>query len=193
VTYSPNQTQKRIKVYLMSDNIIPQLPKAPLSRRVAAFSIDALVVWFLSAIISNNWFTFILFFMVLWIITRVLVVYKNYGQSIGHYALDMKVLDTRYQRNPGILDLSKREGILALSGALAMLGISNLTSGNAAVLLLIMPLFLDFTVALVDIERYQQAFHDRIAQTIVVGTMRGYSLDIKVKWLVDEAKRYVRR
>ncbi|NES76166.1 MULTISPECIES: RDD family protein [Okeania] len=177
----------------MSDNIIPQLPKAPLSRRVAAFSIDALVVWFLSAIISNNWFTFILFFMVLWIITRVLVVYKNYGQSIGHYALDMKVLDTRYQRNPGILDLSKREGILALSGALAMLGISNLTSGNAAVLLLIMPLFLDFTVALVDIERYQQAFHDRIAQTIVVGTMRGYSLDIKVKWLVDEAKRYVRR
>ncbi|NEP38316.1 MAG: RDD family protein [Okeania sp. SIO2G4] len=177
----------------MSDNIIPQLPKAPLSRRVAAFSIDALVVWFLSAIISNNWFTFILFFMVLWIITRVLVVYKNYGQSIGHYALDMKVLDTRYQRNPGILDLSKREGILALSGALAMLGISNLTSGNAAVLLLIMPLFLDFTVALVDIERYQQAFHDRIAQTIVVGTMRGYSLDIKVKRLVDEAKRYVRR
>ncbi|NEP87101.1 MAG: RDD family protein [Okeania sp. SIO2C2] len=177
----------------MSDNIIPQLPKAPLSRRVAAFSIDALVVWFLSAIISNNWFTFILFFMVLWIITRVLVVYKNYGQSIGHYALDMKVLDTRYQRNPGILELSKREGILALSGALAMLGISNLTSGNAAVLLLIMPLFLDFTVALVDIERYQQAFHDRIAQTIVVGTMRGYSLDIKVKWLVDEAKRYVRR
>ncbi|NEQ71756.1 MAG: RDD family protein [Okeania sp. SIO2C9] len=177
----------------MSDNIIPQLPKAPLSRRVAAFSIDAVVVWFLSAIISNNWFTFILFFMVLWIITRVLVVYKNYGQSIGHYALDMKVLDTRYQRNPGILELSKREGILALSGALAMLGISNLTSGNAAVLLLIMPLFLDFTVALVDIERYQQAFHDRIAQTIVVGTMRGYSLDIKVKWLVDEAKRYVRR
>ncbi|NET25142.1 RDD family protein [Okeania sp. SIO1I7] len=177
----------------MNDNIIPQLPKAPLSRRVAAFSIDAVVVWFLSAIISNNWFTFILFFMILWIIARVLVVHKNYGQSIGHYALDMKVLDTRYQRNPGILELSKREGILALSGALAMLGISNLTSGNAAVLLLIMPLFLDFTVALVDIERYQQAFHDRIAQTIVVGTMRGYSLDIKVKWLVDEAKRYVRR
>ncbi|NET17487.1 MAG: RDD family protein [Okeania sp. SIO1H6] len=177
----------------MSDNIIPQLPKAPLSRRVAAFSIDAVVVWFLSAIISNNWLTFILFFMVLWIITRVLVVHKNHGQSIGHYALDMKVLDTRYQRNPGILELSKREGILALSGALAMLGITHLTSGNAAVLLLIMPLFLDFTVALVDIERYQQAFHDRIAQTIVVGTMRGYSLDIKVKWLVDEAKRYVRR
>jgi hypothetical protein len=105
----------------------------------------------------------------------------------------MKVLDTRYQRTPGILELSKREGLLAFAGSLAMIGMSNLTSGNASVLLLIMPLFLDFTVALVDIERYQQAFHDRVAQTIVVGSMRGYSLDIKLKFLVDEAKRYVRR
>lgn len=177
----------------MSNDIIPLLPKAPLSRRVAAFSIDAVGVWFLSAIISNNWFTFILFFMVLWIAIRVLMVYKNQGQSLGRWALDMKVLDTRYQRTPGILELSKREGLLALAGSLAMIGISNLTSGNAAVLLLIMPLFLDFTVALVDIERYQQAFHDRVAQTIVVGSMRGYSLDIKLKFLVDEAKRYVRR
>ncbi|MGD1806288.1 RDD family protein [Dapis sp. BLCC M126] len=177
----------------MSDDIIPQLPKAPLSRRTAAFSIDAGVVWFISAIISNNWFTFILFFVVLWIAIRVLMVYKNQGQSIGHFALDMKVLDTRYQRTPGILELSKREGILALAGSFAMLGVSNLTSGNAAVLLLIMPLFLDFTVALVDIERYQQAFHDRISQTIVVGTMRGYSLDIKLRWLLDEAKRYMRK
>ena len=175
----------------MSHHIIPQLPKTPLSRRALAFSIDAGVVWFLSAIISNNWFTFILFFVVFWIAIRVVMVYKNQGQSIGHFALDMKVLDSKYQRAPDILELSKREGILALAGSLAMLGMSNLTSGNAAVLLLIMPLFLDFTVALVDIERYQQAFHDRISHTIVVGTMRGYSLDIKLRWLLDEAKRYM--
>ncbi|MGB3512193.1 MAG: RDD family protein [Microcoleaceae cyanobacterium] len=177
----------------MSSEIIPQLPKAPLSRRVAAFCIDAIGVWFLSSIISNNWFTFIVFFILLWIAIRVLIVYKNGGQSLGRWALDMKVLDPKYQRTPEILELSKREGLLALAGALAMLGVSNLTSGNAAVLLLIIPLLLDFTVALVDIERYQQAFHDRVAHTIVVGSMRGYSLDIKVKWLLDEAKRYVRR
>ena len=177
----------------MSNDIIPQLPKAPLSRRVAAFSIDAMAVWLISAIISNNWFTFIVFFILLWIGIRVLIVYKNYGQSLGRWALDMKVLDTRYETTPGILELSKREGLLAFAGALAMLGVSNLTSGNAAVLLLIIPLFLDFTVALVDIERYQKAFHDRIANTIVVGSMRGYSLDIKLRWLLDEAKRYVRR
>ncbi|NEQ40382.1 MAG: RDD family protein [Okeania sp. SIO3I5] len=177
----------------MSDDLIPQPPKAPLSRRAAAFSIDAGVIWFLCAIISYDWFTFTLFFVILWTGIRVFMVYKNQGQSIGHFALDMKVLDTRYQRTPDILELSKREGILALAGALAMLGVSNLTSGNAAVLLLIMPLFLDFTVALVDIERYQQAFHDRISKTIVVGTMRGYSLDIKLKWLLDEAKRYMRK
>ncbi|MEB3340602.1 RDD family protein [Okeania sp.] len=177
----------------MSNDIIPQLPKAPLSRRAAAFSIDTIVVWFLCTIISNNWFTFIVFFVVFWMAIRVLLAYKNQGQSIGHFALDMKVLDTRYERIPGILELSKREGILALAGSLAMLGMSNLTSGNAAVLLLIIPLFLDFTVALVDIERHQQAFHDRISQTIVVGTMRGYSLDIKLKWLLDEAKGYMRK
>ncbi|MDJ0556550.1 MAG: RDD family protein [Microcoleaceae cyanobacterium MO_207.B10] len=177
----------------MSNDIIPQLPKAPLSRRVAAFCIDATAVWFISSIISNNWFTFIVFFIVLWTGIRVLIVYKNYGQSLGRWALDIKVLDPRFQKTPEILELSKREGLLSLAGALAMIGISNLTSGNATVLLLMLPLLLDFTVALVDIERYQQAFHDRVANTIVVGSMRGYSLDIKVKWLLDEAKRYVRR
>lgn len=177
----------------MSNDIITQLPKAPLSRRVASFCIDAIAVWLISAIISNNWFTFIVFFILLWMAIRVLIVYKNYGQSLGRWALDLKVLDNRYQRTPGILELSKREGLLALVGSLAMLGFSNLTAGNAAVLLLMIPLLLDFTVALVDIERYQQAFHDRVAHTIVVGSMRGYSLDIKVKWLLDEAKSYVRR
>ncbi len=177
----------------MSHHIIPQLPKTPLSRRALAFSIDAGVVWFLSAIISNNWFTFILFFVVFWMAIRAVMAYKNQGQSIGHFALDMKVLDSRYQTTPDILELSKREGILALAGSFAILGISNFTSGNAAVLLLIIPLLLDFTVALVDIERYQQTFHDRISHTIVVGTIRGYSLDIKLRWLLDEAKRYMRQ
>ena len=81
----------------MSHHIIPQLPKTPLSRRALAFSIDAGVVWFLSAIISNNWFTFILFFVVFWMAIRAVMAYKNQGQSIGHFALDMKVLDSRYQ------------------------------------------------------------------------------------------------
>ena len=177
----------------MSYEIIPQTPKAPLGRRVAAFCIDAGAIWLLSALSSNNWFLGILFFVLFWIAIRVFVVAKNQGQSLGRWAFDMRVVDMRFNRTPGILELFKREGPLGVAAALAVQGVSGLTSGNAGVLMLFLPLFVDWVVALVDTDRYQQAFHDQIAQTIVIGARRGYSLDIKVRWLIDKAQRYMRR
>ena len=177
----------------MSYEIVTQLPRAPLARRVAAFCIDAGVIWLLSALLSNNWFLGTLFFLVFWLALRVFFTAKNKGQSLGRWALNVKVMDARYQRTPGILELLKREGILGAAAALAVRGVSGLTSGNAAVLLLFLPLFLDWVVALVDTERYQQAFHDQVSQTLVIGAMRGYSLDIKVRWLIDKARQNMRR
>ncbi|MDY6803323.1 MAG: RDD family protein [Cyanobacteriota bacterium] len=177
----------------MSYEIMTQLPRAPLARRVAAFCIDAGAIWLLSAPLSNNWFLGTLFFIAFWLAIRVLLVAKNQGQSLGRWALNLKVWDPRYQRTPGIVELSKREGLLAVAAVLAVRGISGLTSGNAAVLLLFLPLFLDWVVALVDTERYQQAFHDQVSKTLVIGAMRGYSLDLKVRWLIDKARSYMRR
>lgn len=177
----------------MSSEIITQWPRAPLARRVAAFCIDTGVIWLLSSLLINNWFLSTLLFLVFWLTMRVLLVAKNKGQSLGRWALNMKVIDPRYQRTPGILELSKREGMLVVAAVLAIQGIKGLTSGNAAVLLLFLPLFLDWVVALVDTERYQQAFHDQVSKTLVIGAIRGYSLDLKVGWLIDKAAGYMRR
>jgi uncharacterized RDD family membrane protein YckC len=160
---------------------------------VAAFCIDTGVIWLLSALLSNNWFLGTLVFLLFWLAMRVFLVAKNQGQSLGRWALNVKVMDARYQRTPGILELFKREGMLALAAILAVRGVTGLTSGNAAVLLLFLPLFLDWVVALVDTDRYQQAFHDQVSKTLVIGAMRGYSLDLKARWLIDKTRKYMRR
>ena len=176
----------------MSYEIVTQLPRAPLARRVAAFCIDTGVIWLLSALLSNNWFLGTLVFLLFWLVLRVFLVAKNKGQSLGRWAFNLRVIDARYQRTPGIIELFKREGMLALAAALAVRGVTGLTSGNAAVLLLFLPLFLDWVVALVDTDRYQQAFHDQVSKTLVIGAMRGYSLDLKVRRLIDKIRKYMR-
>jgi hypothetical protein len=105
----------------------------------------------------------------------------------------MKIADTRFQRTPGVQELCKREALLGICAGLAFAGIAGLTSTNAAVLLLMLPLAIDCSVALTSAERFPQAFHDRIGGTIVVGTRRGYSLDIKVRRLLDQVQSNVRR
>ena len=37
-----------------------------------------------------------------------------------------------------------------------------------------------------------QAFHDRIARTVVAQTRRGYSLDLKVKKLIAQSRQRVK-
>jgi hypothetical protein len=59
-------------------------------------------------------------------------------------------------------------------------------------LILILPLIANGSTAFVD-EDYRQAFHDRFAGTFMVQTRRGYSLDLKVKKLLDRASHFVRR
>jgi hypothetical protein len=58
-------------------------------------------------------------------------------------------------------------------------------------MLLLLPLAIDCSVANFD-PQLQQAFHDRIAGTMVVATRRGYSLDLKVKRWVAQLRRFVK-
>jgi uncharacterized RDD family membrane protein YckC len=57
-----------------------------------------------------------------------------------------------------------------------------------SLLLLCTPLVIDWVVVLGDTER-RQAFHDRVADTIVVQTRRGYSLDLRAKRLLAQLTR----
>ena len=167
-----------------------RFPKVPLERRAYAFLIDFLSVWLLSSFAGPalQWLVFI----VAWLTLRVIVVEKNKGQSLGHWALDMKVIDARFNKIPGLLELGKREGILGLAALLAMLGL-NINFRNAiSMILLISPLLADCGMALADEER-NQAFHDRQAGTVVIQTRRGFSLDLRLKKWVSELKHKLDR
>lgn len=177
----------------MSSDLVPLPPKVPLERRAGALAIDAAIAWVPSAILGTHWIVQCLLFVMLWWVLRVAIAFKTQGQSLGRWALNLRVVDVVFTRTPGIQALSQRELPLGLCAALALAGLGGLTSTNAAVVLLMLPLAIDGCVALADTQRYPQALHDRLAKTIVIGTRRGYSLDIKLRSWVDQLQRNVRR
>lgn len=164
-----------------------RFPKVPIERRAAAFAIDFLGIWLASSLVGNIWFQGLVF-MVLWGVLRVFVVSSNQGQSLGRWALDMKVLDAKYAKIPSLSALAKREGVLGFLALLAMIGLSIGLTNPISLLLLIAPLAGDCGLALSDPEA-QQAFHDRIATTLIIQTRRGFSLDIRFKRLFAQVRR----
>jgi uncharacterized RDD family membrane protein YckC len=166
-------------------------PKVPLERRAWAFAIDFLTIWLLSAI-AGAWLQWLVFLGV-WMFLRVIVVERNKGQTLGRWAFDMKVLDPRFKKIPTLVALIKREGILGIASCLAMVGIQyyGLTNG-IGLILLCCPLFADCALALAD-ERFQQAFHDQIAETVIIQTRRGFSLDLRLKKILADLQQNMRK
>jgi uncharacterized RDD family membrane protein YckC len=174
---------------MSTEKLVPRrFPKVPIERRTGAFLIDFVIVWIISLTVSNILLQGLVF-AISWLILRVVVVDKNQGQSLGRYALDIKIIDSRYNRVPDLLTLVKREGIVGSAAFLAMIGL-NMGLG-LSMLLLISPLVADCSIALAD-ENYCQAFHDRLAETYVIQTQRGYSLDLRLKKLFLQVKRNLR-
>ncbi|MGL5871288.1 MAG: RDD family protein [Xenococcaceae cyanobacterium] len=167
-----------------------RFPKVPIERRAGAFLIDFVAVWLLSAMAGNNILLQGLIFIISWLVSRVVISDKNQGQSLGRWALDMKIIDARYNRTPDLLTLVKREGIVGSAAFLAMIGL-NMGLG-LSLLLLIAPLAADCAIALAD-DEYCQAFHDRLSETYVVQTQRGFSLDLRLKKIFLQVKRNFRK
>jgi uncharacterized RDD family membrane protein YckC len=168
-----------------------RFPKVPIERRTGAFLIDFVAIWLLCSMVGNA-FLQALVFVIAWLISRVVVVDKYQGQSLGRYALDMKIIDSRYNRVPDLLTLLKREGLIGSAAFLAMIGL-NINFGSAfSMLLLVSPLVADCAIALAD-EQYAQAFHDRLCETYIVQTQRGFSLDLRLKKIFIQVKRNLRR
>ncbi|MGH2414778.1 MAG: RDD family protein [Microcystaceae cyanobacterium] len=170
--------------------IYRRFPKIPIERRAYAFSIDFVTVWLLSSFAGEalQWLVFI----ITWLALRVILVEKNKGQSLGRWALDMKVIDARLNKIPDLITLAKREGIIGLAAMLAMLGFTINFRNGISMLLLISPLLADLATAFTD-EEFNQAFHDRIAQTVIVPTRRGFSLDLRLKKIFAKLKRLKER
>lgn len=177
----------------MSLKPIPtRFPKVPIERRAAAFLIDFVGVWLVTSLLGFNAFVQVLVFVLTWVVLRVVLVSSNQGQTLGRWALDMKVLDARDHKIPGMLTLAKREGILGFCALLAMIGLNIGLANGISMLLLVAPLAADCGNALAD-EEAQQAFHDRVAQTIVIQTRRGFSLDLRLKKLFAKLRRHMQK
>jgi uncharacterized RDD family membrane protein YckC len=166
-------------------------PKVPIERRASAFLIDFVAVWLISSL-TGNWVLQFFIFMVAWLGMRVVVVDRNQGQSLGRWALDMKIIDPRIKKIPDLLTLSKREGILGFASFLATIGLNINFANGISMLIFISPLIADCGLALAD-EQFHQAFHDRAAQTLIIQTRRGFSLDLRLKKLWVQFKRNRRR
>ena len=113
---------------------------------------------------------------------------KNQGQSLGRWAFDLKIIDAELSRRPSLLSLTKREGIISIVSFLAMIGLKINFQNFISLLLFLIPIIIDGFTALTD-EDYNQALHDRISNTIIVQTKRGYSLDLRIKKWTKEAQR----
>jgi uncharacterized RDD family membrane protein YckC len=173
----------------MPGEIVPiRYPKVPLWRRSTALLIDLFVVGLLSLIMGTGAIARSFIFILAWLCLRVVLVSKNHGQSLGRWALDMKVIDAKRGGTPGLKELTQREIIVGLGALLTLLGLVNLGPTAPWALFLLMPLAADCGFAYLDQEK-QQAWHDQLSGTLVVQTRRGYSLDIKVRRLLAYTQR----
>ncbi len=175
----------------MNSNQLPptdrRFPKVPIDRRAYAFLLDFVTVWFLSSFFKGLLKDLI--FLGIWLILRVIIVEKNKGQSLGSWSFDIKVIDLRFLRVPGLKELMKREAILGFAAMLAMVGLNINFKNGLSMLIFMTPLIIDCGLAIGD-EEYNQAFHDKISNTIVIQTKRGFSLDLRLKklWKIIKQK-----
>jgi len=169
-----------------------RFPRVQMGRRAVAFGIDFLGVWLLSSLLGGrprfSWAQ-VFVFLLAWYGMRVLLVYRNQGQSFGRWTLDMKLLDVEAGTVPDLLTLVKRESIAGSCTMLAAIALSNFLMNTGSILLLV-PLALDCGIALADSTRHQ-AGHDLIARTIIASSLRGYSLDIKVSRFLAQVRQHV--
>ncbi len=156
-----------------------QLPPGKPWKRVIAAGVDFLMAWVLSAVAAVpdaaiQWGQ-ILVFLLAWWGLRVGVASRNKGQSLGHWLMDLRIVDQRH-RTPLLQTMTQREGIF---GGLLLLALMAINSGlGFGIVLLVAPVIVDCSWAWINPRH--NTLHDLVSKTEVVGTYRGFSLDRKL-------------
>ncbi|MEM1369354.1 MAG: RDD family protein [Cyanobacteria bacterium P01_H01_bin.15] len=168
-----------------------RFPRVPFARRASAFVLDFLVAWIISGFAASNAFIQGTIFLLVWWISRVLIVERNRGQSLGRWCFDLAVLDARLGR-PAVSEvLLKREAIAGGTALLAMAGLTINLGNPISMLLLLAPVLVDGGAAYAG-ESEDLALHDRFSETVVVASRRGISLDLRLKALWQEIQIFIR-
>lgn len=178
---------------MRSDDFRPvprKFPRVPFERRFYAFGIDFVTAWLCSSFVRGAAQSVV--FLVLWGALRIVVVDRNQGQSLGSWCMDIKVLDLRFRRVPDVYTLLKREALVGVGAMLAVLGLGVVAQNPFSTLLLVSPLIAECAIAYTD-EKFNQALHDRLFTTVMIQTRRGYSLDIRIRDLLDDLQYRMRR
>ncbi|MBD2091053.1 RDD family protein [Microcoleus sp. FACHB-1515] len=174
---------------LVRDDQPIEYRRVPLWRRGCALLIDFVAVGFVSLLVSSGAVAIVFIFVLGWLGMRVALVDRNHGQSLGRWALDMRVLDLERGGTPDLVTLAKREGGLGLALGLFLVGFLSLGTGGLWAILLVAPIAIDLIPAWLNPEN-QQALHDQLTDTHIAESRRGYSIDIKLrKWIVEARAR----
>jgi uncharacterized RDD family membrane protein YckC len=96
-----------------------------MGRRTAAFAIDWAVAWLLSFPFGSTGAGVPVaqgvIFLLVWLLSRIYVPYQNQGQTLGRWALDMRVIERRSSRVPGLFELVKRESVTGVGALLVVM------------------------------------------------------------------------
>ncbi|MBW4655116.1 MAG: RDD family protein [Kaiparowitsia implicata GSE-PSE-MK54-09C] len=167
-------------------------PIVPRWRRAAALGIDGLLAGIASTFVGYGFWLQAVMFALVWLVLRVLVVSNNRGQSLGRWAMDIRLIEIRRRITPTLLTLTQREALLGICAFLAFWGALHFSPTAAWTLLLLIPLGVVAASTLSD-DNAGVAIHDQYTKTRVVPTDRGYSLDIKIRNLVAELRQRVKK
>ncbi len=171
--------------------VVQRFPRVPFKRRFYAFALDFCLVWLGSSFVGAGPVQGFVF-VSLWLVLRVVVVDRNAGQSLGMWCLDIKVMGLRFRRVPDVYTLGKRELTLGIEAGLAMTGLNLFFFNPFTTLLLVSPIVIDCALAYTD-EQFNQAIHDRLFDTVMIQTKRGYSLDVRIGRLLAEVRQRMQR
>ena len=165
--------------------------QAPFDRRIYAFLLDFITIWFLSSFFKG--ITQNIVFSFTWLILQVIIVNKNKGQSLGCWAFDLKIISIRTRRIPQLNEMLKREATLGFLALLAMLGLKINFDNGLSMLLLTTPVVVDFSIVLGNQKHHSQTLHEMIGHTILIQSQRGFSLDLRIKKILKTIhKKYIK-
>jgi uncharacterized RDD family membrane protein YckC len=179
-------------MYELESSSNRRYPRVPMNRRVGAFAIDFISVWLVSSFFGFGSIVQGIIFAIAWLAMRAILVEQNQGQSLGRWAMDIKVIAPRFNKVPDLVTLARRETIVGLAAVLAMYALQINFKNGLSMLLLLTPLVVDCSLAVVD-EELDRAFHDRFADTLIVQTKRGFSLDLRLKKIFGQIQRSMRK
>ncbi len=160
-----------------------RLPLASLPTRLGAFVIDFLACFLLAQLIRellglSGGFWLQSLFIPIWLSDRALV----NGQSLGRWAMSLKVVNMNFGKPTGTLALLKREGLILTFLLLLINSLDDKGMITSLTIFAPIPLIVELVFASADTEK-RQTIHDRLSESIVVFTRKGLQLDLKLsKW-----------